>query len=110
MTSAVNKVRRPTTALIMSRGPPVVDATRCVACFSAIEQKLAALAPDYKCEFGVEPSFRAGVHAGQVAVSECGDAKRQLAYFGDTMNVAARLCEHCKAIDRRLVISGEMIG
>ena len=37
-------------------------------------------------------------------VSECGDAKRQLAYFGDTMNVAARLCEYCKAVNQRLVI------
>ena len=70
---------------------------------------MAALAPDYEREFGVAPSFRAGVHAGSVVVSECGDAKRQLAYFGDTMNVAARLCEHCRAIDRRLVVSGDCV-
>jgi adenylate cyclase len=41
-----------------------------------------------------------------VIVSECGDAKRQLAFFGDTMNVAALLCEHCKTADQRLVVSG----
>jgi class 3 adenylate cyclase len=87
---------------------PVRNA-RCVVCFFAIEQRLAALSPDYKREFGVAPSFRAGVHNGPVAVSECGDAKRQLAYFGDTMNVAARLCEHCKAINRHLVISSDCL-
>ncbi len=81
---------------------------RCLACFFAIERKIAGLAPDYEAEFGVAPAFRAGIHAGAVVVSECGDAKRQLAYFGDTMNVAARLCEYCKTVNRRLVISGDL--
>ena len=82
---------------------------RCVACFFAIEAKIARLAPDYETEFGVAPAFRAGLHAGTVVVSECGDAKRQLAYFGDTMNVGARLCEYCKTINRRLVVSGDLM-
>ena len=82
---------------------------RCVACFFAIERKIAGLAPDYEAKFGVVPAFRAGVHAGTVVVSECGDAKRQLAYFGDTMNVGARLCEYCKTVNRRLVVSGELV-
>ncbi len=82
---------------------------RCVACFFAIERKIASLAPDYQAEFGVAPAFRAGIHAGAVVVSECGDAKRQLAYFGDTMNVGARLCEYCKTINRRLVVSGDLL-
>jgi class 3 adenylate cyclase len=82
---------------------------RCVACFFAIERKMARLAPDYKRAFGVAPTFRAGLHAGPVIVSECGDAKRQLAFFGDTMNVAARLCEYCKTIDERLVVSQDLL-
>lgn len=89
-------------------GDPVRNA-RCLACFFAIERKMARLAVDYNREFNVVPSFRAGLHAGPVIVSECGDAKRQLAYFGDTMNVAARLCEHCKAVNQRLVISGNLL-
>ena len=82
---------------------------RCVACFDAVARRIAALAPAYEAEFGVVPGFRAGIHAGLVVVSECGDAKRQLAFFGDTMNVAARLCEHCKSIDARLVISDDLL-
>ncbi len=92
---------------------PVTDDSarnaRCVACFFAIERKIENLAPGYEAQFGIVPAFRAGIHAGPVIVSECGDAKRQLAYFGDTMNVAARLCEYCKAINRRLVVSGELL-
>jgi class 3 adenylate cyclase len=83
---------------------------RCLACFFAIERKMARLASDYEREFKIVPSFRAGLHAGPVIVSECGDAKRQLAYFGDTMNVAARLCEYCKANNQRLIVSGELLG
>jgi len=82
---------------------------RCLACFFAIRRKIASLAADYEAEFGVAPAFRAGIHAGAVVVSECGDAKRQLAYFGDTMNVAARLCEYCKTINQQLVISGDLM-
>ncbi len=92
---------------------PVMDDpkrnARCLACFFAIERKIAGLAPDYEAKFGVVPAFRAGIHAGAVVVSECGDAKRQLAYFGDAMNVASRLCEYCKTINRRLVVSGELL-
>ena len=82
---------------------------RPLACFFAIRRKMERLARDYEARFGVAPAFRAGIHAGPVVVSECGDAKRQLAYFGDTMNVAARLCEYCKTIDRRLVVSRELV-
>ena len=60
-------------------------------------------------EFGVVPRFRAGIHAGPVVVSECGLAKRQIAYYGDTMNVAARLCEHSKAAGEILVASADML-
>jgi class 3 adenylate cyclase len=83
---------------------PALNA-RSVGCFFAIERTIRRLAPDYEREFGITPRFRAGLHAG--VVSECGDAKRQLAYFGDTMNVAARLCDYCKSIDQRLVMSGD---
>ena len=70
---------------------------------------MAEIAPEYEREFGVAPSFRAGLHAGPVVVSECGDEKRQLAFFGDTMNVASRLCDYCKTIRARLVVSGDLL-
>jgi class 3 adenylate cyclase len=80
-----------------------------VRAFFAAEARIAALAPAYSSEFGIVPRFRAGVHAGSVVVSECGDSKRQIAFFGDTMNVAARLCDHCKASGDALVASAELL-
>ena len=54
------------------------------------------------------PGFRAGLHAGHVVISECGSSRRQLAYFGDTVNVTARLQEHCKEAGRNLLVSAEL--
>jgi class 3 adenylate cyclase len=83
---------------------------RSLCCFFAVQDTMTELAPAYTHEFGAVPNFRAGVHAGPVVVSECGDAKRQIALFGDTMNVAARLCEHTKAAGEALVASAEMLN
>lgn len=82
---------------------------RALHCFFAAEDEMAELSPAYTREFGVVPQFRAGVHAGSVVVSECGDAKRQIAYFGDTMNVAARLCDHCKVAEESLLVSADLL-
>jgi class 3 adenylate cyclase len=82
---------------------------RSLRCFFAAQDQMAELAPAYAQEFGVAPSFRAGIHVGPLVVSECGNTKRQIAYFGDTMNVAARLCGHCKAIGEALVVSADLL-
>jgi class 3 adenylate cyclase len=82
---------------------------RAVRYFFAAEDKMAELLPAYEQEFGVAPRFSAGAHAGPVVISECGDAKRQIAYFGDTMNVAARLCDHCKAAEEALLVSADLL-
>jgi len=82
---------------------------RYLDCVFAIEDRLAQRAEHYRKEFGVVPAFRAGMHAGPVVISECGDSRRQIAYFGDTVNVTARLQQHCKEVGRPLLISGELL-
>jgi class 3 adenylate cyclase len=42
-------------------------------------------------------------------ISECGESRPQVAYFGDTMNVTARLQERCKEAGRNLLVSGELL-
>jgi len=81
-----------------------------LCCFFAVQDTMAELAPAYTREFGLAPNFRAGIHAGPVVVSECGDAKRQIALFGDTMNVASRLCDYSKAAGEALVASAELLN
>ena len=81
----------------------------CIHCFFAIQDKIAEQQDLYRREFGLVPKFRGGLHAGSVAISECGDSRRQVAYFGDTVNVAARLQEHCKEVDRALLVSADLL-
>ena len=82
---------------------------RCIDCFFAIADSIAERAELYRQEFGMVPSFRAGLHAGHVVISECGSSRRQLAYFGDTVNVTARLQEHCKEVGRNLLVSADLL-
>jgi class 3 adenylate cyclase len=82
---------------------------RCLDCFFAIQDRIAEKADTYRREFGLVPNFRAGAHAGAVVISECGDSRPQIAYFGDTMNVAARLQEYCKEVGRALLVSAELL-
>jgi class 3 adenylate cyclase len=81
---------------------------RTIDCFFAIRDKIAARADWYRREFGLVPEFRAGLHAGPVVISQCGDSRREVAYFGDTMNVAARLQAQCKDASRTLLVSGDL--
>jgi class 3 adenylate cyclase len=82
---------------------------RYLDCFFAIQDRIAEKAASYRREFGLVPNFRAGMHAGPVVISECGDSRRQIAYFGDTMNVTARLQEHCKEVGRALLVSADLL-
>jgi hypothetical protein len=82
----------------------------CLECFVAIDRTMAGLAAIYQRAFAVVPQFRAALHCGPVIVSECGSAKRQLAFFGDTMNVTARLCEYCKQASQHLVVSADLLS
>jgi adenylate cyclase len=82
---------------------------RCLDCFFAIQDSIAEKADAYRREFGLVPNFRAGAHAGPVVISECGDSRPQIAYFGDTMNVAARLQEYCKEAGRALLVSADLL-
>jgi adenylate cyclase len=83
---------------------------RCIDCFFAIADTIAEKADSYRQEFGMVPGFRAGLHAGSVVISECGSSRRQLAYFGDTVNVTARLQEFCKEAGRNLLVSADLLA
>jgi adenylate cyclase len=85
------------------------SAQRSIDCFFAIQDRIAERGDLYSREFGLVPRFRGGMHAGSVAISECGNSRRQVAYFGDTVNVAARLQEHCKEVGRPLLVSADLL-
>ena len=81
---------------------------RCVRCFFAVTEQLAARAADYRARFGVVPQLRGGLHGGPIVVGECGDLKRAVVYFGDTINTAARITEQAKQSAYPLLVSGPL--
>ena len=75
---------------------------RCLDCFFAARDKIAEKADWYRQEFGTIPLFRAGLHAGPVVISECGNSRRQIALLAtrstwrlDFRSVARRLARVC---------------
>jgi adenylate cyclase len=74
------------------------------AIFAAVRRERAS----YLAQFGVVPSFRIGVHGGDVVVSEQGDTKRSIGIYGSTINIAARMEEAAKAHGVACAISGDV--
>jgi adenylate cyclase len=60
---------------------------------------------NYQELFGVVPTFRIGVHGGEVIVSEQGDTKRSIGIYGDAVNIAAGMEEAAKVHGVLCVIS-----
>jgi adenylate cyclase len=68
------------------------DAVKADAILKAVDAMFAAIAREreaYAQAFGVAPTFRVGIHGGDVIVSEQGDAKRSIGIYGDAINIAA---------------------
>ena len=74
------------------------------AIFVTIDRERA----DFLQQFGIVPSFRIGVHGGEVVVSEQGDTKRAIGVYGSTINIAARMEEAAKTHNVECVISGDV--
>jgi adenylate cyclase len=62
----------------------------------------------YENTYGFEPFFKAGVHLGDVTVSEVGFIKRDIAYHSDVLNTAARIQGQCNEFEAELLISEQL--
>jgi len=76
-----------------------------VAALVEADAALKDRAPKYVAKFGRAPEFRAGIHGGEVVVSEQGDLRRAIEYNGDNINIAARMEAKAKEHDLPVVVS-----
>ena len=53
--------------------------------------------------------WRPTLHCGEIVAGEIGDLRREIAYVGDTLNVAARLLEAAKARGRDILVSADLL-
>lgn len=84
--------------------------SRCVKAVFAISDTLEAARAEYAADFGVEPSFWAGLHLGPVVTGEIGTIKHEIAFLGDTLNTAARIEQACKELQHQFLASAEVIS
>lgn len=88
------------------------DAVRdanCVRAFFDFDAALKARATHYEEHYGIVPSFKAGVNAGEVMAAEVGVVKRDIVYLSDVLNVAARIQGKCNELGKRLLVSQRVV-
>ena len=55
------------------------------------------------------PTFKTGIHAGNVTAGYIGIIKKELVYSGDTLNTAARIRSKCHELNESFVVSAEFL-
>lgn len=81
---------------------------QCVLCFEAMRKALEAKASDFLSSFGIVPSFKAGIHVGEVTTGEMGALKKEIVFTGDVLNTTARIQGMCGQLNSDLLVSLEL--
>jgi adenylate cyclase len=82
----------------------------CVRAVFAISHTLEAAGEAYEADFGVVPSFWAGLHLGPVVTGEIGTIKHEIAFLGDALNAASRIQQASKEHRRQLLASADVLS
>ena len=77
----------------------------CIHFYFACQKQFRDRAEYYRTNYGLLPSFKAGVHSGKVTAVEIGEVKRDIAYHGDTLNTAARIQGVCNEYHKSFIVS-----
>jgi len=89
---------------------PSIGAGECLRCPFAARDFIERRRPTYQARYGTVPSFRASIHYGEIVAGEIGDVRREIAYVGDTLNVAARLLDAAKELGHDVLVSDELLA
>lgn len=81
----------------------------CVQCFFAMKTDLHKRLGFYKEKFAFSPSFKAGMHLGEVTTGEIGALKKEIFFTGDVLNVTARIQGLCNQYKTELLVSEELV-
>jgi len=63
----------------------------------------------YHRNFGLLPTFKAGLHFGSVTTGEIGALKKEIIFTGDVLNSTARIQGLCNKYNVDLLISKDLI-
>lgn len=97
-------------AVITWRFKNGIKNSRCVELFFKFQGQIKKRKDFYSNKYGLVPDFKAGLHGGEVMVTEVGHSsvKKELAYHGDVLNSTSRILSLCKSQKSKLLISEEL--
>ena len=70
-----------------------------------ILEKIEKVKQKYTTRFGVYPTFKAGLHCGQVVIAQIGDIKSEIVFQGDVVNTTSRIERLCSETGERILVS-----
>lgn len=85
-----------------------LESANCLACFYKIKKRIANKSARYQSRYGIVPTFKAGVHIGEVTRGQVGFIKREMLFIGDVLNTAARIQGLCNELESDFLISREL--
>ena len=97
-------------AILVWPDDPALADGGCLSCPFVARGAIASHSEHYMRRFGVVPEFRAALHRGEIVAGEIGDVRREIAYVGDTLNVAARLLDAAKTLGRDVLVSADLLA
>ena len=77
----------------------------CIMAYYAFKDILSNRSDYYLDRYGLVPIFKAGMNLGKVTIAEVGRIKKEIAFHGDTVNIAARIQDKCNEFGNELLIS-----
>ena len=86
-----------------------VSDSNCLNCFFDIYDAVKKNSDNYQSKYGLVPSFKAGVHYGEVTVGEVGVVKREIIFTGDVLNTTSRIQELCNKYNQKLMVSKDLL-
>ena len=82
----------------------------CIQCFNLMKNALLNNADSYQSNYGVVPSFKAGMHIGLVTTGEIGELKKEIIFTGDVLNTTARIQSLCNDYAVDLLVSEQLVN
>jgi adenylate cyclase len=82
----------------------------CLRCPFVVRDFIERERTTYQARYDTVPSFRASIHYGEIVAGEIGDWRREIAFVGDTLNVAARLLDAAKELGHDVLVSDDLLA
>ncbi len=86
-----------------------IENSNCINCFFNIQDEVKKNSGKYQSKYGLVPSFKAGLHYGDVTVGRSAYLKREIVFSGDVLNTTSRIQELCNKYNEKLIVSKDIL-